>query len=150
MPYYAQLNADGRVCAVTETSGPIEGGHIIQVDSLDASLLGRPYDAETGVFGDPPAPPAPEWEWFIDIGPFFDRFGAAKMAVLTSTDAGVRGILSDLQVRTWIDLQREDVAQGLAYVGSVVAAVTPALQSTILTTPVAPAENLALRKQFFS
>lgn len=150
MPYYAQLNSDGRVCAVTETSGPIEGDHIVQVASLDASLLGRPYDAETGVFGDPPPPPAPEWEWFIDIGPFFDRFGAAKMAVLTSTDAGVCAILSDLQVRKWIDLQREDVFLGLQYVGSEVPAVTAEMQEAILTTPVAPAENLALRKQFFS
>ena len=33
--------------------------------------------------------PAQPWEWLIDIGPFFDRFGAAKMAVLTSSDAGV-------------------------------------------------------------
>lgn len=88
--------------------------------------------------------------WLIDIGPFFDRFGAAKMAVLTSTDAAVRAILSDLQVRKWIDLQRPDVAQGLAYVGSVVPAVTAPLQSAILTTPVAEAENLALRKLYFS
>ena len=40
-----------------------------------------------------PAPPvADPAEWFIDLGPFYDRFGAAKMAVLTSTDAGVKAI----------------------------------------------------------
>lgn len=88
--------------------------------------------------------------WLIDIGPFFDRFGAAKMAVLTSTDPGVRGILSDLQVRKWIDLQRADVALGLAYVGSVVPAVTAAMQAAILTTPVTEAENLALRRLYFA
>ena len=87
--------------------------------------------------------------WLIDIGPFFDRFGAAKMAVLTSADAGVKAILADTQVRKWIDLQRPDVAQSVAYIGTVVAAVTPALQTAILTTPVSPEENLALRKQFF-
>ncbi len=89
-------------------------------------------------------------EWLIDIGPFFDRFGAAKMAVLTSTDAGVKAILADTQVRKWIDLQRADVAQSVAYIGSVVAAVTPALQTAILTTPVSPEENLALRKLYFA
>ncbi|UCV00304.1 hypothetical protein [Acidovorax radicis] len=88
--------------------------------------------------------------WLIDIGPFFDRFGAAKMAVLTSTDPGVRSILADLQVRKWIDLQRTDVAQGLAYVGSVISAVTTPLQAAILTTPVVEVENLALRKLYFS
>lgn len=101
----------------------------------------------------PPAPEAPQpspTAWLIDIGPFFDRFGVAKMAVLTSADTGVKAILSDLQVRKWIDLQRIDVAQGMAYVGSKVPAVTTALQYAILTTPVSADENLALRKQFFS
>lgn len=96
-----------------------------------------------------PAPVNPT-EWLIDIGPFFDRFGAAKMAVLTSTDAGVKAILADTQVRKWIDLQRADVAQSVAYIGTVVAAVTPALQTAILTTPVSPEENLAMRKLYFA
>lgn len=87
--------------------------------------------------------------WLIDIGPFFDRFGAAKMAVLTSSDPAVRAILSDLQVRKWIDLKRSDVAQGLQYIGSIIPAVTVALQGTILHTPVKPEENLALRKLYF-
>lgn len=95
-----------------------------------------------------PAPVNPT-EWLIDIGPFFDRFGAAKMAVLTSTDAGVKAILADTQVRKWIDLQRADVAKSVAYIGSVVSAVKPALQKAILTTPVSPEENLALRKLYF-
>lgn len=97
-----------------------------------------------------PAPVNPTTAWLIDIGPFFDRFGAAKMAVLTSTDPGVKAILADTQVRKWIDLQRPDVAQSVAYIGSVVAAVTPALQTAILTTPVTPEENLALRKLYFA
>ena len=100
---------------------------------------------------DEPALPLPSpTEWLIDIGPFFDRFGAAKMAVLTSADAGVKAILADLQVRKWVDLKRADVATGLQYVGGAVPAVTPAVQSTILTTPVADAENLVLRKLYFS
>lgn len=88
-------------------------------------------------------------EWLIDIGPFFDRFGAAKLAVLTCTDATVRAILADIQVRKWIDLKRADVATSLAYVGSKVPAVDAALQSAILNTPVTAADNLALRKLFF-
>lgn len=122
-------------------------------------LVGEPWPNWAGEgwamldYAEPPAPEAPvpsATEWLIDIGPFFDRFGAAKMAVLTTADAGVKAILSDLQVRKWIDLQRPDVAQGLAYVGTKVAAVTEALQDDILTTPVQPAENLALRKLYFS
>ncbi len=101
----------------------------------------------------PAAAAAPEsnpTQWFIDVGPFYDRFGAAKMAVLTSTDAGVKAIMADVQIRKWIDLQRADVASSLAYIGSVVAALTPAIQAAILTTPVTAEENLALRKLYFS
>lgn len=119
-----------------------------QVIIADAAFMDAHHAGDYTVLPDDPAP-APPTEWLIDIGSFFDRFGAAKMAVLTSTDAGVRAILQDIQVRQWIDLQRPDVASSLAYVGSVVPSVTGPLQATILTTPVAPAENLVLRKLFF-
>ena len=89
-------------------------------------------------------------EWLIDVGPFFDRFGAAKLAVLTSADATVKAILQDIQVRKWIDLKRADVASSLAYVGTKVPSVDATLQAAILTTPVAAADNLALRKLYFS
>jgi hypothetical protein len=106
-------------------------------------------------FTAPPAPPAPPMPVdpcanLIDIGPFFDRFGAEKMAVLTSTDSGVKAIIADVTIRKWLDLARPDVAQSLTYIGTVVTALTPALQHTILTTPVTSVENLALRKLYFS
>ena len=88
--------------------------------------------------------------WLIDVGPFYDRFSTAKTAVLTSTDAGVKAIMADVQIRKWIDLQRADVASSLAYIGSVVPSLTPAMQTAILTTPVSAEENLALRKLYFS
>ena len=96
-----------------------------------------------------PPPAVDPTTWFIDIGPFYDRFGAAKMAVLTSADAGVKAIMADIQIRKWIDLQRADVISSLAYVGSIVPAVDSALQTAILTTPVSAEENLALRKLYF-
>lgn len=89
-------------------------------------------------------------EWLIDIGTFFDRFGAAKLAVLSSPDATVKAILSDVYARKWIDLKRADVAQSLAYIGTKVPSVTPELISSVLTTPVTEAENFALRKLYFS
>lgn len=98
----------------------------------------------------PLPPPVDPAEWLIDIGPFYDRFVAAKMAVLTSTDAGVKAIMSDVSIRKWIDLKRSDVASSLAYIGTKVPAVDATLQAAILDTPVAPEENLALRKLYFS
>lgn len=100
--------------------------------------------------------PAPEPEplatqWLIDIGPFFDRFGAAKMALLTSANATVQALVKDLQVRKWIDLQRADVAAGIdALIALGVPGVNSDLKTTVLTTPVADAENFALRKVYFS
>ena len=94
--------------------------------------------------------PAPAWEWFIDIGPFFDRFGSAKMAVLTSSDVGVQAIIKDTQVRKWLDLKLPEIASAVAYIGTKVPALTANLQQSILNTPVEEKENLALRKLYFS
>ena len=97
-----------------------------------------------------PPPAAPEWEWYIDIGPFFDRFGAAKMAVLTSDDVGVQAILKDTQVRKWLDLRLPEIAQSVQYIVSKVPELTAALQDQIVNTKPAEHENLALRKMYFS
>lgn len=94
--------------------------------------------------------PVDPCKWLIDLGPFYDRFGAAKMPVLLSTDATAKAIIADLNIRKWVDLSRADVAQGLAYIGSVVPSVTAALQTAIVQAPVAAAENVALRKLYFS
>lgn len=125
--------------------------HVIPV-TVGGAGIGWAY--VNGDFAAPPAPPAPPvvadpCEWFIDLGPFYDRFGAAKMAVLTSADAGVKAIIGDTNIRKWIDLQRADVASGLGHIGSVVPELTPALQTAILTTPVTAEENMALRKLYF-
>ena len=96
-----------------------------------------------------PEPTAPIWQWYIDVGPFFDRFGSVKMQVLTSSDVGVQAILKDIQVRKWLDLKLSEVQQSLIYVASKVPNVTEELQDYILNTPVADHENLALRKLYF-
>ena len=159
MPYYAQLNVDGLCTSLTETHSELPAApNIIAIDGLRDEYLGKLYDAEASasagspVFVDPPAQPQPAaaWEWLIDIGPFFDRFGAAKMAVLTSADAGVQAILKDVQIRKWLDLKLPELAQSVAYVGTKVPGVSAKLQDAILNTPVAEAENLALRKMYFS
>ena len=99
---------------------------------------------------EPPAPAAPEWEWYIDIGPFFDRFGAAKMPVLTSADVGVQAVLKDTQVRKWLDLRLPEIEQSVQYLASKVPELTTELQDQIVNTKPAEHENLALRKLYFS
>lgn len=99
---------------------------------------------------EPPAPTAPVLEWYIDIGPFFDRFGAAKMPVLTSADVGVQAILKDTQVRKWLDLRLPEIEQSVQYIASKVPELTVQLQEQIINTKPAEHENLALRKLYFS
>ena len=115
--------------------------------------VGWGWDGSSFVAPTPTTPepqPVPVWEWLIDIGAFFDRFGAAKMAVLTSSDVGVQAILKDTQIRKWLDLKLPEIASALAYVGTKVPSVTQELQESILNTPVKEKENLALRKLYFS
>lgn len=90
------------------------------------------------------------YQWLIDVGPFFDRFGAAKMSILTSTNATVKAIVSDLQVRKWVDLKRPDVATGIdALIALGVSGVNAALKTSVLTNPVTTEENIALKKLYF-
>ena len=109
-----------------------------------------PGDTYADGAGFSPAPAADPAAWLIDVGPFFDRFGMAKMALLMSSNATVKALVADLQVRKWVDLRRPDVAAGLdALIQIGVPGVNAALKAAILETPVTPDENLALRVQFF-
>ena len=115
--------------------------------------IGWEWEGSSFVAPTPTTPepqPSPVWEWYIDIGTFFDRFGAAKMAVLTSSDVGVQAIIKDTQVRKWLDLKLPEIASAVAYIGTKVPALTAELQQSILNTPVEEKENLALRKLYFS
>jgi len=146
--YYAQIDPQTKICfAVTETHSEINDPNMIPLNSLD-EVLGHTY--VDGVFVPPePVVQVDPCEWLIDLGPYFDRFGSTKMAVLTSTDAGVKAIIQDASIRKWIDLRLPAVAQALAYIGSVIPAVDATLQSSIINTPVTTEENRALRKLFF-
>ena len=134
-----------------------EWDHIERIDTPAEQALGVGigwgWDGANFVAPAPTIPepqPAPAWEWLIDIGPFFDRFGAAKMAVLTSSDVGVQAIIKDTQIRKWLDLKLPELASAVAYIGTKVPKVTPELQQSILNTPAEEKDNLALRKLYFS
>ena len=100
-------------------------------------------------FAPEPATTAPDPR-HISVGAFFDRFGAAKMPVLTSADVGVQAILKDTQVRKWLDLRLPEIEQSVQYIASKVPELTVQLQEQITNTKPAEHENLALRKLYFS
>lgn len=65
--------------------------------------------ADPEVVADPIIPD----EWRIYVGPFFDRFGPWKLAILSSTDATVQAVIKDCSVRKYIHLyeRRADLLQ---------------------------------------
>ena len=117
----------------------------------DASFVEQCYPGDYELLPDAPEPtPEPDPTAFlIDTGPFFDRFGEAKLPLLMSADPLVKALMTDIQVRKWIDLQRPDVAQALAVLVSK-SLITNELKTAILDTPVATEENRVLKKLYFS
>lgn len=44
MPYYAQLNDAGIVCAVSELASEVDAAHLVPIDGLHSELLGQHCD----------------------------------------------------------------------------------------------------------
>lgn len=59
-------------------------------------------------------PDAPqEIKRYITVGAFYDRFGAEKWEILSSTDPIVQALIKDASVRSYIDLDRSDLLDAL-------------------------------------
>lgn len=59
-------------------------------------------------------------DWYINVGPFYDRFGAYKLPILASSDLLVQAIIKDTTVRKYIDLKgrRAELLQALSLLQS--------------------------------
>ena len=49
----------------------------------------------------------------ISVGAFYDRFGTHKWSILADNSPYVRAVIQDASVREYIDLDRDDLQQGL-------------------------------------
>lgn len=128
----------------------LDTGNIIvaDIDFMQANYMPSLYEYVGE--SEAPAPQSPPaYLNYIDIGPFFDRFGSQKLTVLISQDQTVKALLADIQIRKWIDLSLPEVQQAVVYIANLIPAVVPLVPS-ILATPVQDHENLALRKLYFS
>jgi hypothetical protein len=76
------------------------------------------YDEGSGAFGNPNVVAPPSWTdpaldpryYWLDIGPFFDRFGTKALALTSSTDAQIQGVITLVMPRKYIDLKRADLS----------------------------------------
>lgn len=67
-----------------------------------------------------PATQANPTRWRIYVGSFFDRFGAAKLAILSDPDPVVQAVIKDASVRNYIDLlgRRDELLQVIGLLNS--------------------------------
>jgi hypothetical protein len=134
--------------AVNVSPAPAEHFHpdlaVLFVDVPDE--VGPMWRLEDDVWAPPPAAPVVEplpaltWEnapaeyWWIDVGPFFDRFGAKALAITSSDDSQIRGLVTLLLPRQYVDLKRPDLPVMLGLLVSK-GEITEAEMIAALTTP---------------
>lgn len=106
----------GRVVNIALADAPM-GSEWVTLEGVSPEP-GIGWTFDQGAFTPPPAPPvlrwtdahlAPEYHW-IDVGPFFDRFGLKALAVTSSTDAQVQGLVTLILPRKYVDLKRADLS----------------------------------------
>lgn len=102
------------IVATPEFSAQIshEWDHIEPVTGNES--IGWSWDAANG-FVSPVVPDVPvePVKRLIFVGSFFDRFGAAKWAILSDANASVQALVKDCQVRRYIDLDSPELLSGL-------------------------------------
>lgn len=154
MPYYIQLNQEGVAVAVTQTHADLPPSPtLVPVDGLRADLLGQAYDAPASAAAGHPVFAAPvvvhtepAWVWWIDVGPFYDRFGPDALAIAASDNGACKAVQTLTGVRKYVDLKDPRIGQMIDMLiamnqpdaqtfapGS--GPMTPAKKAAILDTP---------------
>ena len=109
--YIVTRKSDGAEIYRYNADAPIEwsGMAFAEHDHVEAA----PVVAEN-----PPAVDPTRWR--IYVGSFFDRFGAAKLAILSDPDPVVQAVIKDASVRSYIDLlgRRDELLQVIGLLNS--------------------------------
>jgi hypothetical protein len=139
---YGWLNSDASARAQTAPGGAKINDFLTVGGVLTPALLPPPV----------PTPPPPTfYQWYLDLGSYYDRFGTAKLLVLSSADAIVKAAISDASIRNYIDLERPEVQAVVMYMsgatvpglGTIAAPLINSAQaSDILTTVPDSSEQL--------
>lgn len=123
--FYAQLDED--ICvAVTQAAAEIQVPNLIALDSYDASVLGKRYNADTGDFEDAPQP-APTPTTVLTKLQFRNRFTLSEKAAIEfaalddpsaptaqrQQSAMLRAVLADHAAAEHIDLADQSTIDGV-------------------------------------
>lgn len=94
--------------------------------------------------------PQEDTTFYVDVGPFFDRFEAAQLEVLKSTDPDLKAFIESCRTRKWIWTKHPFVAQGVdRCIALGIAGVDAAMKDRIMNRSARWSEQSALIKMFF-
>lgn len=110
MPYYAQINENGLCTAITQTSGVIEDSGVIEIPDYALSYIGKTYADGVWIATEPPTYVEDPRVWWIDVGPFYDRFGMDAVAISASDNGACKAVQTLTSVRKYVNLKDPKVA----------------------------------------
>ena len=143
--FYAQTDDERIVIGVTHAAGLIEGVHMVPIESLDASLIGKRWNPEVQDFEPGPPPPVPT-ERNVSRKAFLSRFTDAEAIDIdlasigaTREAATVRRYLSKVNAAQHIDLADNETRTGVQALEAA-GLLQPGRALVILDAPIEPKE----------
>jgi hypothetical protein len=114
MHYYIQLDPDGLVVSVTDSSKPIEAENVVETPMPRYDWLGYTYDREADTATPPVEPDPTPQPRIVTIGSFKRRIGVMTVFALSTSKnkvcVALRSYLSDLR---HVDLDNPETGQML-------------------------------------
>ena len=143
--FYAQTDDERIVIGVTHAAGLIEDVHMVPIESLDASLMGKRWNPQAQAFEPGPPPPVPT-ERNVSRKAFLSRFTDAEAIDIdlasigaTREAAAVRRYLSKVNAAQHIDLADEETRTGVQALEAA-GLLQPGRALVILDAPIEPKE----------
>ena len=143
--FYAQTDDERIVIGVTHAAGLIEDVHMVPIESLDASLIGKRWNPEAQAFEPGPPPPVPT-ERNVSRKAFLSRFTDAEAIDIdlasigaTREAATVRRYLSQVNAAQHIDLADDETRTGV-HALEAAGLLQPGRALVILDAPIEPKE----------
>ena len=143
--FYAQTDDERIVIGVTHAAGLIEDVHMVPIESLDASLMGKRWNPEVQAF-EPGPPPVVPTERNVSRKAFLSRFTDAEAIDIdlasmgaTREAATVRRYLSKVNAAQHIDLADNETRTGVQALEAA-GLLQPGRALVILDAPIEPKE----------
>ena len=143
--FYAQTDDERIVIGVTHAAGLIEDVHMVPIESLDASLMGKRWNPEVQAF-EPGPPPVVPTERNVSRKAFLSRFTDAEAIDIdlasigaTREAATVRRYLSKVNAAQHIDLAEDETRTGVQALEAA-GLLQPGRALVILDAPIEPKE----------